>query len=48
VNTRNQELFFKLLNEVIEAPDAGDAYRLANKVARMRAERYLAHAKELF
>jgi hypothetical protein len=48
VNTRNQGLFFKLLNEVIEAPDAGDAYRLANKVARMRAERYLAHAKELF
>jgi hypothetical protein len=48
VNTRNQGLFFKLLNEVIEAPDAGDAYRLANKVARIRAERYLAHAKDLF
>jgi hypothetical protein len=48
VNTRNTELFFKLLNEVIEAPDAGDKYRLANKVARVRAERYLAHAKELF
>jgi hypothetical protein len=48
VNTRNTELFFKLLNEVIEAPDAGDRYRLANKVARMRAERYLARAKEMF
>jgi hypothetical protein len=48
VNTRNQALFFKLLNEVIEAPDAGDAYRLANKVARVRAERYLTHAKDLF
>lgn len=48
VNTRNTELFFKLLNEVIEAGDAGDAFRLSNKVARLRAERYLAHAKELF
>lgn len=48
VNTHNHELFFKLLNEVIEAPDAGPAYRLSNKIARSRAERYLAHAKELF
>ena len=48
VNTRNTELFYKLLNEVIEAPDAGNAYRLSNKVARVRAERYLAHGKELF
>jgi hypothetical protein len=48
VNTHNTELFFKLLNEVIDAPDAGNRYRLSNKVARVRAERYLAHAKELF
>jgi hypothetical protein len=48
VNTRNTDLFYKLLTEVIEAPDAGNSYRLSNKVARVRAERYLAHAKELF
>ena len=48
VNTRNTELFYKLLNEVIDAPDQGDSYRLSNKVARVRAERYLARAKELF
>jgi hypothetical protein len=48
VNTRNTDLFFKLLNEVIEAPDAGGEFRLSNKVARIRAERYLSRAKELF
>ncbi|MDB4986380.1 MAG: hypothetical protein JWN04_1558 [Myxococcaceae bacterium] len=48
VNTQNRELYVKLLNEVIDAPDLGNAVRLSNKVARRRAERYLALTKELF
>lgn len=48
VNTQNRELFVKLLTEVIEAPDLGNSVRLSNKVARRRAERYLAQANELF
>ncbi|MET0342658.1 MAG: TRAP transporter TatT component family protein [Polyangiales bacterium] len=48
VNTQNRELFVKLLTEVIEAPDQGSEVRLSNKVARRRAERYLAHVDDLF
>ncbi|MEY4509792.1 MAG: hypothetical protein RLZZ450_1914 [Pseudomonadota bacterium] len=48
VNTQNRELYVKLLNEVIEAGDLGNGVRLSNKVARRRAERYLAQTKELF
>lgn len=48
VNTRNRALFDQLLNEIIEAGDAGPAYRLSNKVARIKAERYLAQADQLF
>lgn len=48
VTTQNKKLFFDLLNEVIEAPDQGPAVRLSNKIARVRAERYLAQAKEWF
>jgi TRAP transporter T-component len=48
VNTQNKQLFFQLLNEVIEAPDQGPAVRLSNKIARVRAARYLAQAKEWF
>lgn len=48
VNTQNRELFVKLLTEVIEAGDLGNSVRLSNKVARRRAERYLAQARELF
>jgi hypothetical protein len=48
VNTQNRELFVKLLTEIIEAPDLGPSVRLTNKVARRRAERYLAQANELF
>ena len=48
VNTQNRELFVKLLTEVIEAPDQGREVRLTNKVARRRAERYLAHVDDLF
>ncbi len=48
VNTQNRDLFVKLLTEVIEAPDQGNEVRLTNKVARRRAERYLAHVDDLF
>jgi hypothetical protein len=48
VNTQNRELFVKLLTEVLEAPDQGGEVRLTNKVARRRAERYLAHVDDLF
>ncbi len=48
VNTQNRELFVKLLTEVIDAPDLGPKVRLNNKIARRRAERYLAQADQLF
>jgi hypothetical protein len=48
VNTQNRELYVKLLNEVIDAGDEGNSFRLSNKVARRRAERYLAQTKDLF
>ena len=48
VNTQNRELFVKLLTEVIDAPDMGPSVRLVNKIARRRAERYLAQADQLF
>ncbi|HEY6880131.1 MAG TPA: TRAP transporter TatT component family protein [Polyangiales bacterium] len=48
VNNQDRDLFEALLNEVIDAPDQGPAVRLSNKVARRRAERYLAQADQLF
>ncbi|MDB4976454.1 MAG: hypothetical protein JWN48_4795 [Myxococcaceae bacterium] len=48
VNTQNRELYVKLLTEVIEAGDLGNPVRLSNKVARRRAERYLAQTRDLF
>lgn len=48
VNTQNRDLYVKLLTEIIEAPDLGNSVRLSNKVARRRAERYLAQTNELF
>jgi hypothetical protein len=48
VNTQNRELYVKLLSEVIDAGDLGNGVRLSNKVARRRAERYLAQTKDLF
>lgn len=48
VNTQNRALYVKLLTEVIEAGDLGNSVRLSNKVARRRAERYLAQTNELF
>jgi hypothetical protein len=48
VNAQNRDLFYKLLTEVIEAGDMGGSVRLSNKIARIRAARYLAQGKEFF
>ena len=48
LGTKNRELYVKLLEEVIEAEDAGDDVRLRNAMARRQARRYLAQASELF
>jgi hypothetical protein len=48
VNAQDKALFVALLKEVIEAGDQGDQNRLSNKVARRRAERYLAHIDDYF
>ena len=48
VNTQNRELYHKLLMEVVSAPDQGNDVRLMNKIARERAERYLAEEDDLF
>jgi hypothetical protein len=48
VSAQDRELFERLLQEVIEAPDQGDGVRLSNKVARRRAQRYLDSIDELF
>jgi len=48
VNAQDKELFVSLLHEVIEAPDLGDEVRLSNKVARRRAQRYLANIDQWF
>jgi hypothetical protein len=48
VNMQDEELFMSLLMEVIDAEDQGDAYRLSNKVARRRAERYIKHRDQWF
>lgn len=48
VNAQDKALFVALMQEVIEARDQGDNVRLGNKVARRRAERYLAHIDDFF
>lgn len=48
VTYQDRELFVSLLMEVIESGDQGDRYRIGNKVARRRAERYLKQTDELF
>lgn len=48
VNTQDRDLYVSLLKEVIEAPDLGNKVRLGNKIARIRAVRYLSQTKELF
>jgi len=48
VNAQNKELYVKLLNEVIESGDLGNDVRLNNKIARIRAVRYLSQVNDLF
>ncbi len=48
VNAMKRDLYVKLLKEVIEAPDQGNGVRLNNKIARVRAVRYLSEVDSLF
>lgn len=48
VNMQDKALFLSLLHEVVDAKDQGSRFRLANKVAKRRALRYLARTDELF
>lgn len=48
VKTGNRELFDKLLNEVMDAQDPLPEARLANRMARERAELYIENADQLF
>jgi hypothetical protein len=48
VSAQDRSLFIALMSEVLGAGDQGNDVRLSNKVARRRAERYLAHVDELF
>ena len=48
VKKGDRELFEKLCNEVLEAGDLIPENRLANRIARRRAQRYLDHADDLF
>ena len=43
----DKPLFLSLLREIVDAPDRGSSVRLANKIARVRAERLLAKADTL-
>jgi tetratricopeptide (TPR) repeat protein len=48
VKAGNRELFDQLLNEVMEANDPLPEARLANRMARARAELYIENADQLF
>lgn len=48
INAQDRELYVSLLREVVDAADMGNDVRLMNKVARRRAERYLAKVDQLF
>ncbi len=48
VNAQNRELYVTLLKEVIESGDLGNDVRLNNKIARIRAVRYLGQVNEFF
>lgn len=48
VAKQDRELFVSLLNEILTAPDQGDDVRMNNKVARKRAEHYLARLDDWF
>lgn len=48
VNAQDRALFLSLINEVLQAPDQGNEFRLSNKVARRRAEVYANHVDDWF
>ena len=48
VNVMDEELYHKLLMEIITSPDRGNDTRLSNKVARRRAQRLLQMTDEYF
>jgi hypothetical protein len=48
VAAQDRELFLRLLNEVMDAPDQGSDIRLSNKIARVRVEIYLTRLDEWF
>ena len=48
LNGRDKELYVKLLREILESPDLGKGTRMANKIVRHRAERYLVAANGEF
>lgn len=48
ISVQDRALFLSLLHEVVEAGDQGPRFRLGNKVARRRAQRYLQRVDEFF
>jgi hypothetical protein len=48
VTVRDKALFKSLLMEIIESRDQGNEFRMANKIARIRAELLLSNADTLF
>jgi hypothetical protein len=48
VTVNDKELYVSLLNEIIKAPDQGSDVRLANKIARIRAELLLSKVDQIF
>ena len=48
VTAHDKALFLSLLNEIVTAPDQGQSVRLANKIARVRAELLLSKVELLF
>lgn len=48
VTVRDKALFLSLLNEILEPEDEGNEFRLANKIARVRAEQLLSNVDRLF
>jgi TRAP transporter T-component len=48
VAKQDRELFTSLLTEILSAPDQGDDIRMNNKVAQVRAKRYLKRVDEWF
>lgn len=48
INAQEKDLFMALMHEVVDADDMGHEFRLSNKVARRRAERYLQHKDHWF